>query len=202
MIEKQYLPFLTSVLTPRRLEHSLGVMQTMSDLAAVYGLDIEKAQTIGILHDAGKDLPPETWQPLLQEGNIRIRHEAEQDYNLYLHGPVTAYFVQRELGITDEQILGAISTHCYYGDDPYFDDPLSWCMRFSDVLEPTRDWSSEPFLLDCVEHLREIAFAGKMWESALWMAKSLPEWHKTKGFLTHPNYGEIQRRMAARVNPG
>lgn len=202
MIEQQYLPFLTSVLTPRRLEHSLGVMQTMRELAGVYGLDVEKAQTIGILHDAGKDLPPEIWQPLLEEGNIRIQHEAEQDYNLYLHGPVTAYFVQRELGITDEQILGAISTHCYYGDDPYFDDPLSWCLRFSDVLEPTRYWGGEEILLKGLNEVRKVVFAGKMWEGALIMSETIPRWFKVKGFAIHPNYYEIQRRMAARVNPG
>jgi putative nucleotidyltransferase with HDIG domain len=70
MIEDQFLPFLKTVLTPKRLEHSLVVMQVMGELAEVYGLDVEKAQTIGILHDAGKDLPSKVQGQLITEGNI------------------------------------------------------------------------------------------------------------------------------------
>ncbi len=200
MIEDQYLPFLSRVLTPQRLAHSLGAMQTMRELASIYNLDIETAQTIGILHDAAKDLCPDEQQKMILEGNIPICCEAEQNYVLYLHGPVSAYLIQRELGITDELILGAIATHCYFGDNPYLDDPYAWCLRFSDVLEPTRNWSSEPLLLEGVEGMRKAVFAGKMWEGALIMSQTLPRWNQAKGFPVHPNYFEIQRRLAGRVN--
>ena len=43
MVETKYLPFLEEVLTQRRLDHSLGVMQVMGELAEVYDLDREKA---------------------------------------------------------------------------------------------------------------------------------------------------------------
>ena len=128
MLDNQYLPFLKRVLTPHRLEHSLGVMQVMGELADPFGLDKEKAQTIGILHDAAKDLPQSKIDELVREGNIKISNECEKDYVLYLHGPVGSYFVSQELGINDELILDAIKTHTYYATSRYFDDPMSWCL--------------------------------------------------------------------------
>ena len=113
MPENHFVPFLITILTPKRLEHSLGVMQVMGELAEVYGLDPEKARIIGILHDAGKDLPPDVQRQLIVEGNIQIQHACDVNYYHYLHGPVGAFLVQKELGITDELILGAIISHTF-----------------------------------------------------------------------------------------
>jgi predicted HD superfamily hydrolase involved in NAD metabolism len=202
MIETAYLPFLTKTLSPRRLEHSLGVMQTMGELAAVYGQDVEKARAIGLLHDAAKELPQDVWQQMVRKYNIPIRNEAEGDYNLYLHGPVSAFFVQQELGVTDELILGAIATHCFFGDGSYFDHPLSWCMRFSDLIEPSRNFSQDPILLEFTNRLREAAFAGRMWEAAAIQTDGLIRWYPVKGFPTHPNFYTIRDKMTARVAAG
>ena len=135
MIKDRYLPFLQNILTPRRLDHSLGVMQVMGELAQVYNLDKEQSLSVGILHDAAKDLSPHQQKHLLEEGAIPIRHDCENDYVHYLHAPVGAYFVQKELGVSDELVLDAIATHCFFGDSRHFDHPLCWCMRFADVLE-------------------------------------------------------------------
>ena len=136
MPEHQYLPFLKKVLTSHRLEHSLGVMSVMGEIAPIYGQNREMSEIIGILHDAAKDLPQKAWQQLVIEGGIQQQFECEQDYNMYLHGPVGAYFVQKELGITDPLILEAISTHTSYGNSRYYNHPICWCLRFADILEP------------------------------------------------------------------
>jgi len=152
-----FIPFLESVLTPERLKHSLGSMLVMGELAEVYGLDKEKAQTIGILHDAGKDLPQSKIDELVCEGKINITYECETNYVLYLHGPVGSYFVSNELGIQDKLILDAIKTHTFYGTSKYFNDPMTWCVRFADILEPSRRWGQEKIMLDCAIRLRELA---------------------------------------------
>jgi predicted HD superfamily hydrolase involved in NAD metabolism len=195
-VNNQYLPFLEKVLTPRRLNHSLGVMQVMEDLATVFGLDREKAQTIGILHDAGKDLSQSKIDKLLHDGNIQISHECEKDYVLYLHGPVGSFFIYQELGITDDLILEAIKSHTYYdGSSKYFDDPMSWCLRFSDILEPTRQWGQEKTMLDCVKQLRRLVYAGKMEEGAFIQISSLIKWFEEKGMPVHPNMRKIKQRL-------
>ena len=42
----RYTPFLEQVLTPSRLQHSLGVMQVMQELTPIYALDPEKARPV------------------------------------------------------------------------------------------------------------------------------------------------------------
>lgn len=195
LLERQYSPFLESVLTPARLEHSLGAMQVMGELAEVYGLDKEKAQTIGILHDAGKDLPQSKIEELVREGNIQITYECETNYVLYLHGPVGAYFVQKELGITDELILDAIKTHTYYGTSKYFNDPMTWCLRFSDMLEPTRKWGQEKILLDCAERLQKLAYSGRMREGAFLESGCFIMWFEEKGMPVHPTMRRINQEL-------
>src|SRR5512133_2390738 len=97
----RYLPFLQTVLTPKRLKHSLGVMQVMGELAGIYGLNPQQALTAGLLHDAGKDLPPEQVKTIRRLAKIEIRWPCDDDYVLYLHGPVGAAFVRQELGRAD-----------------------------------------------------------------------------------------------------
>jgi len=199
MIEKRYVPFLKTVLTPKRLEHSLGVMQVMGELADVYGLDREKAQTIGVLHDAGKDLPSDVQGELIAEGNIQIHHESDRNYFLYLHGPVGAYLVKRELGISDELILGAITTHTYYGNTLNFNHPLSWCMRFSDFLEPNRDWRDINLVFKCVKRLRKLVYAGSMEEGAFLHASMLVQWFEDTNTPVHPNMRQVKAELGKKL---
>ena len=141
MPQAHYIKFIQHVNTPKRLQHSLGVMQVMGELAGVYGLDQDQAETAGILHDAAKDLSPELIARLIHDGGIEIQYECENDYVYYLHGPVGSYFVHQQLGMTDELILDAITSHTYCGNGDNFNHPLTWCLRFADILEPNRNWS-------------------------------------------------------------
>jgi len=47
---------LESVLSPKRFEHSLGVMDTAINLAEKYGGNVEKAALAGILHDCAREI--------------------------------------------------------------------------------------------------------------------------------------------------
>jgi predicted HD superfamily hydrolase involved in NAD metabolism len=202
MPEERYLPFLANVLTPRRLDHSLGVMQVMGELAEIYNLDRELAHTAGLLHDAAKDLPPAQQKCLIQAGQIRIANACETNYVLYLHAPVGAYFVQKELGIQDELILGAIATHCYYGESPWFHHPLAWCLRFADILEPSRNWSGEALLLAGARQLRSLAYGGKLAQAATHLSGVVIQWYEEKGFPVHPDLRRIHREIAASAHSG
>jgi HD superfamily phosphohydrolase YqeK len=167
-------------------------MGVMAELAPIYSLDPEVAQTIGLLHDAGKDLSQDQIEVFINEGNIHIKHPSEANYVLYLHGPVGAFFVQQSLRILDPLILEAITTHTFYGDGPYFDHPMTWCLRFADILEPNRDWTHEPILFDCAAGLRVYAYQGQMAAGKYLQADSLVRWFESKGFPVHPNLQRIK----------
>lgn len=196
----RYVPFLEEVLTPRRMAHSLGVMQVMGELAGVYDIDPEKALTTGLLHDAAKDLAPAQQAEIINEAGIERRHECESDYVHYLHGPVGAYFVQRELGIADPLILDAITMHTYCGNGVAFDQPICWCLRFADILEPTRDWTNVRWLRNGVVRLREAAYAGRMAEGAFLQTGWLIQWFGEEGVPVHPNMERVYRELSVALN--
>ena len=165
-IVARYTPFLEQVLTPGRLRHSLGVMQVMGELAPIYALDPEKALVTGLLHDAAKDLPPEQVQQIVDEAGIIIHEPADENYLLYLHGPVGEYFVHQQLGITDRVILDAIRLHTYYGVGEDFHSIFDWCLRFADILEPNRNWADARPLREGTPRLRQLVYSGQWIEGA------------------------------------
>lgn len=197
MSTRRYLAYLKERLTPGRFDHSLGVSQLMGDLALVYGLDREQSLTTGLLHDAAKDLTPTQQAEVVSEAEIEIRYECELDYSLYLHGPAGAYVVQHELGITDKVVLDAIEMHTYYGNKVTFDDPICWCLRFADILEPNRTWSNVRWLRDGVPLLREVVYAGRMAEGALLQTGWLVKWFSEAGMPVHPNMMRVYQDLLA-----
>jgi predicted HD superfamily hydrolase involved in NAD metabolism len=191
-----YYPFLESVLTPARLLHSLGVMQVMGELAEVYGLDQEMARTIGLLHDAAKDLPLVQQEEFLLEENLRKDHPFESNYE-YVHGLAGSAFVQRELGIHDPLILDAITTHTFFGNSPYFHHPLCWCTRFSDIIEPNRDWCAEKRIQTLDVLLKELVYDGKIFQAAQIYTETIIQWYIEKDRPVHPNFYQVKAELGA-----
>jgi predicted HD superfamily hydrolase involved in NAD metabolism len=198
-----YVRFLERVLTPGRLQHSLGVMQVMGELAKIYALEKESALTAGLLHDAAKDLSAEQIELIIQEANIVFHDPCEHDYVLYLHGPVGAFYAHKELGVSDPVILDAIYRHTWVGKIEDFESPLIWCLRFSDILEPNRKWDvAAKKIREGEPHLRETVFSGKLEEAAFIQADILIKFFEDTGKPIHPNYYQIHRDLSVRLNKG
>jgi predicted HD superfamily hydrolase involved in NAD metabolism len=193
-----YLPYLEKELSPKRLQHSLGVMGVMRDLAPVYGLDPEQAITAGLLHDAAKDLSPERQAELVREAGIQIQYPCETDYVLYLHGPVGAYLVEKELGVRDLLVLESIRSHCYTAKGEAFDSPLAWCLRFADILEPGRVWDVRWFR-DGGQRLRQAVYSGRLAEGAFLQTGWLMRMFEEKGFAVHPNHRQSFQQFASQL---
>jgi predicted HD superfamily hydrolase involved in NAD metabolism len=174
-------------------------MQVMGELAPIYALDLEQALVAGLLHDAAKDLPEDAIERIVREAPVAIPTPEDRDYVYYLHGPVGAYFVRRELGITDPLVLDAIYTHTFTGDGPNYHAPLAWCLRFSDILEPGRDWSVSPWLRDGAPRLRSIVFAGRMEEGAFLHAGLIIRWFDATGKPVHANLRRIYRELGEKL---
>lgn len=199
-LNRKYFGFIEQVLSSNRLKHSLGVMDVMGELAGIYGLDPEKARIIGLLHDAGKDLRPEQQEQLIEAGNTKIFFECDRNYNFYLHGPVGATLVQKRLGIDDELILDAIANHTFYGNSRYFNHPMCWCLRFSDILEPNRDFREVKWLHHGLYRLKELVYAGRLDEGAFLQTGWLLQWFQEDGFPIHPNIIKTHKYFANEVN--
>jgi len=191
-----FLAFLRTVISPKRLEHSQGVMLVMGELAEVYDLDRERALTAAILHDAGKELSAAQQAQLVAAAQIEPLRPYSDDYTHYFHGPVGAALVQRDLGITDGMILDGITMHTYYGSGPNYGTPLTWCLRFADLLEPGRDWSRVKWLRE-IGRLREAAYGGQLTEAARLQTGWLIEWFEADGVPVHPSMAQAYQELSA-----
>lgn len=138
---------LQGALSPKRFKHSLGVMETSVKLAALFGVDMKKAEIAGLLHDCARELENEEVLKLCKEYNIEVDAVCEHEPKL-LHGPVGAVVAKKEYGIEDEEILGAICCHTTGRKNM---NALDKIIFLADYVEPGRDFSG-------VEKVREAVF--------------------------------------------
>lgn len=131
--------------TPNRFLHILGVTQTSSIMADIFGLDVEKAVAVALLHDCAKHIGRDELLAMHAGGNFSLTEE-DMDYPAIWHGPAGAYISRTKYGVTDEEILDAVEHHSSGHANPSDYLKIILC---ADYCEPNR---SQPG----VEKLREI----------------------------------------------
>ena len=99
---------MSKALEEKRYEHTLGVAYTAAALAMRYGQNVHKAQTAGLLHDCAKNLTNEKRVDICRKNNIPI-NAAEEKNPFLLHAKVGSYLAQKKYGISDQEILDAIT---------------------------------------------------------------------------------------------
>ena len=149
----------------------------------------------GLLHDAAKDLTEAQIEQIVREESIPLPAPEDRDYVHYLHGPVGAAYIRRELGISDPRVLDAVGMHTYAGQGQGLSAPLTWLVRFADILEPNRDWSAVPWLVDGAPRLRALAYAGQLEAAALLQTGLLIDWFSATGHPVHPNMRVLYREL-------
>lgn len=122
------------VLSPKRYEHTLGVMYTAGALAMRYQEDMYHALSAGLLHDCAKGFPESALLSLGQAFRIPIT-EVEHKNPSLLHAKVGAHLAQKEYGITDAYITDAISCHTTGRPNMTLLDKIIYV---ADYMEPNR----------------------------------------------------------------
>ncbi|WP_342043359.1 bis(5'-nucleosyl)-tetraphosphatase (symmetrical) YqeK [Bacillus sp. OTU2372] len=132
-------------LTENRYQHTLGVMETAISLAEKYGADVKKAEIAAIFHDYAKFRPKDEMKEIIMSQGL------PQDllvYNTELwHAPVGAYLVEKEAGVSDNEVLDAIRYHTSGRPNMTL---LEKVIYLADYIEPGRHFPG-------VEEVREIA---------------------------------------------
>ena len=101
---------LQSKLTKKRFEHSLGVEYVAGCLAMIYGVDIDKALTAGLLHDCAKCLSSEDKISKCKKHNLPISDVELRNPEL-LHAKLGSLYAKEKYGVQDNEILSAIEFH-------------------------------------------------------------------------------------------
>jgi predicted HD superfamily hydrolase involved in NAD metabolism len=187
-----FLLYLSQRLTPARLQHSQEVMRVMTDLVEIYGLEPEQATTVGLLHDAAKDLSQEQLLALAQEGAMVLADPCDW-HPVYLHALVGAYLVQRDLDISDPDVLRSIAAHSYARDGLTGNNRLLNCLRVADILAPVEAWEG-------MQKLERRIYAGRLEEAALLHCGWSIDYFRQAGVPIHPNllreFSSLSTRLA------
>lgn len=133
---EKVLEFLRENLDDFRYGHSIRVMETALELARIHGVDEEKAQMAGILHDSGKWKSREKTLQKVQDWGIILSEEERAEYNL-VHGALSTYIAKNIFGIEDEDVLNAIKNHIT--GRPAMSD-LEKIVYIADMIEPARNY--------------------------------------------------------------
>jgi len=184
-----YMAFAEHLLTSQRFEHSLGVMQVMDELASIYDLNKTNAMTAGILHDIAKEFTSDDLIKLAGEYNIMLCTEYDR-IPLFLHGPIGARYIAQNFGKMDSMILDAISRHSYFGEGMALSPSFCWCLRFADLLEPTRDWE------ELKNQLKPVVYSGEIGEAAYLLMKWIIPFHESAFLPVHPNMHRVFNQLS------
>jgi predicted HD superfamily hydrolase involved in NAD metabolism len=191
-LTSRYVPYLQQQLTPQRLEHSLGVMQVMQDLSAIYELDEKQAMLAGLLHDTARDCSPVQLLSFAEEARLTFREPCEQ-HPVYLHATVGAYLVEKTFQITEPSVLAAIATHSYAGAPEDFNSIFAWCLRFADLLSPTRAWPG-------MHKLKRVVYQGHSESAALLLCRWLIEYFGDEQIPIHSQLHATYATFASRLD--
>ncbi len=94
----------------KRFSHTLGVMDTARDLAICYRQDVKKAMLAALLHDCAKGTAYQERVGLCQQYGLDVS-EAERMNPELLHAKLGSYFAETKYGVSDPEILDAITYH-------------------------------------------------------------------------------------------
>jgi predicted HD superfamily hydrolase involved in NAD metabolism len=153
----------------KRLKHILGVEQTASHLASVYGEDSQKAALAGLLHDWDKGMNDEEIRARALELGIDDGTNGWVIANMpaTLHGPTAAAALAHTFPKIPNDVIRAIEVHTIGAPKM---SALDKILYIADALEPNRNFDEIAYLRDLIgkASLDELFFeVYKFWTCAL-----------------------------------
>ncbi|WP_027725730.1 bis(5'-nucleosyl)-tetraphosphatase (symmetrical) YqeK [Tuberibacillus calidus] len=133
-------------LPEKRYAHTLRVMECAVELAKRYGADPAKAELASALHDIAKYFPEEEMRAIIQ--SRETLPDLLLDYHPSVwHAPVGAIYIKETFGLTDPDILAAITYHTTGRSGM---SVLEKVVFLADYIEPGRSFPG-------VDEVREMA---------------------------------------------
>jgi len=122
-------------MSEKRFNHVLRVEKKALELAKKYQVDLEKASIAALTHDYAKERPDDEMISIIHtEG---FSEDLLEYGNPIWHGVLGAYLVKKELGISDKEILDAITIHTTGAKDM---SELAKVIYVADYIEDGRDF--------------------------------------------------------------
>lgn len=108
---QELLERLKPLISEERFKHTLSTEKTAVELAQIHGCDKDKASLAALLHDCAKRISKNP-EEFCKEHNLSSYLHDYDDYPLpVLHAPMGAHLAKEEFGVTDPEVLSAITWH-------------------------------------------------------------------------------------------
>lgn len=104
------MDILSKLLKPSRLQHSIGVAEFASELAKIYGADMDKAYRTGLLHDAAKNIAHKDAVIMCDELEADL-DSIERNTPALVHPKLGAELVKCLFGVHEGEMTSAIRCH-------------------------------------------------------------------------------------------
>ena len=117
-----------------RYIHSFGVEKMATELAKIYGADIEKAAFAGKYHDIAKSFDEDKMNEYILKYGIDKKY---LNNTPLAHSKVAAEILKNEFGVNDEDVLNAVRSHTTGRVDMSL---LEEIVYVSDAIEENRNY--------------------------------------------------------------
>lgn len=143
-------------LEQKRYEHTLGVAYTAATLAMVHDVDVNKALIAGILHDCAKCMSHHKQISLCKKNKMQLSEIETEKHSPLLHAKAGSCLARKKYGVTDEDILQAISYHTT--GRPHM-SPLEKIIYIADYIEPGRERAKRSYAdIQNLAEVRKMAY--------------------------------------------
>ncbi len=166
MEREKALELVRKQLPEKRYRHTLGVLETALRLAEKYGCDPKKAELAAIFHDYAKYRPEEELKQIIIDQ--KLPEKMLEFHPEIWHGPAGAYLVEKEAGITNQDILNAIRYHTTGRPDMSL---LEKIIFISDYIEPGRNFPGVEETRNLAEEDLDLAILQSLQNTLLFLIK-------------------------------
>lgn len=172
------------VLSEKRYQHSIGVMEKAIELAKKYHVDVDKAKLVGLAHDIAKEMSKEEKLRYVEVHNIVIDDIEKANVEL-LHGKIGANICKERYEFS-EDMQQAIIYHTTGNPDM---DDLAKIILVADKTEAGRKYID-------FEKIQEIEKKG-INELVVYLLDESIKFTIDKGSLIHPDSIYTRNRLLA-----
>lgn len=145
--KEEIIRYLRDNLKETRYVHTFGVAECAVKLAALNGIDTNKAEIAALIHDAAKYMDIDKQKNLIRKSGYQIDDVMEYSPQL-LHGFTASIIGKDMMGIEDEEVLSAVRYHTTGKKNM---TTLEKIIYIADYIEPNRDFPG-------VEEIRKLTF--------------------------------------------
>ncbi|MCI6820315.1 MAG: bis(5'-nucleosyl)-tetraphosphatase (symmetrical) YqeK [Clostridiales bacterium] len=144
-IKARILEFIRKNLTEKRLKHTYAVAETAVELAEKYGADKCRAALAALFHDMCRSFSTDVSDMYVRQLGLPDVYAGKKNL---AHSKIAAELMRRDFGITDRELLDAVSYHTTGRAGMTL---LEKIIFIADAVEPGRDYPG-------VEEIRELAY--------------------------------------------